>query len=59
MLNRPKIVNAVSTKRVVFRNHKVKTNRGRLREKIAAVLFVLTAFTILGGINIFPILLAT
>jgi hypothetical protein len=59
MLNWPKIVNAVSTKHVMFRYHKVKTNGGRLREKIAAVLFVLTAFTILGGINTFPILLAT
>jgi hypothetical protein len=41
MLNQPKIV--ASAKRVVFRYHKVKTNEGRLREKIVLVLFVLTA----------------
>ncbi len=41
----------------VFRYHKVKTNKvkakGRLGEKITAVLFVLTAFTFFGRFNIF------
>jgi hypothetical protein len=41
----------------VFRNHKAKTNKakakGRLGEKITAVVFVLTAFPFFGQFNIF------
>jgi hypothetical protein len=39
----------------VFRYHKVKTNgaKGRLEENIAALLFVLTAFTFFDRFNIF------
>jgi hypothetical protein len=39
----------------VFRYHKVKTNgaKGRLEEKIAALLFVLTASTFFDRFNIF------
>jgi len=39
----------------VFRYHNVKTNgaKGRLEENIAAVLFVLTAFTFFDRFNIF------
>jgi len=39
----------------VFRYHKVKTNgtKGRLEEKIAALLFVLTALTFFDRYNIF------